>query len=1470
MFDSPIKKMAPDIQLMNSTNKEINYYRRLINITNSGSALTNEIICIKIDHQFLVSRGQSNETFNDLRVYDTNGVTPLSFWVDSPFYNWTKIFVKVPSISASSTKTISIEYGNPTLDNLSNLADVFATATSPNSIFNSQKCKVWVKASDPFPDLRHEDGIYSPSPYFRTLTKFLRNHANIKQSFIGNTLGDNAEDGNLPLWSRDLTTDEQYFAFENQGTASFMTFKTDFPLVTQIPAGSDYEVYLVEKTTIYKNNGIIFATDASLVGDNGVQMFTNSSGFYAFGGFATFAGATLGTTSQKRLLTGVCDRNNDAGLGSSAIRLRANRVTVATNTTTGTSPAVSARIKYGARGEFLDDQEYWDGHLYESLVFAPNLDALDRAVVEKYLSLKHNIATSGYPTVSVGEEVEIPDPRTWTSYYPFVLDYSVNQNLDKGFYGLAQTLVTCNVQNMFDKCVAVGIENWSSSTLDQTSKVVGTYSRLFTATTTGISDTATIERLDGSNNIHRLDQWNYTNEVEPTTYTSTDDDFILIDLFLTNPSAVNQATSYIRFTNTSGTLAKTALFNKSLNSISTRTTLKIRKSDFTNTAGSPTWLQVSQKAIIYIATTSGTTDVYHCNWKLQIDKTRLFRLNDQIRIVNNVYNGSTWVSDQVFEGIISQRNLDTEDWNFEALPIIENNYKKTFNELESTPTRYFLVQDNFLDRSNILQKNVLIDGNEFLSVVRQDPEGFSTQWVFGSNIQYNGFVKNKQGVISQGATSVTYNSNTNADIISDFQPLPSSLKHGHNVELGVYLRLANGAKSNFDKIEIQWYNSSFTNISNNTSGSLLLTSNWSKFSISATVPFGSAHFKIKLPSAMNGATLEIDKPYLTSLMSPSTVWNTQYNGTTAYSNINVTNNSGSQITMECWYKGTVPRSIFRQQNGAGQWIILSWQSSPTDYRCILSNDGGTAGLNWPATLYNNQWHHIAMTWQQNTTNGFKIYFDGVLHAQRNSTNTALPNIGVNHQMMCYFDGSLRSEFGSGHIRNARIWSNIRTQSQLQDFMFKDVVGNETGLRYADDYRNRGNVRLDKTGNFTTTDVNTEPNFTDPVFISSAQTKTSYEPIDYNDTGGFGGRLLRMNSLFVPRPNNVISHNYKFTKAGKSTAFIFTSKSINEIYQTLIANQLGMLFTNSKGVVTTKSIYENIIDTNWDVEIADNLIYEVKSLYNEYNVINSFIFANNSAFLPVQDERRSNRFYDYAGGGAAIPLNSTSNYVSLDTDYTKSSDVFGFTPTQVYVLGSHVDAGYLFVEDVTDPTSIVTTFQKNKFMLDNDFWLVIENGSSSNAYPYALSGNALNMQIFNPRANIDIDWRRITQDNNVQIFDNETPTSLSVGDVIKMENKKVKGQQIIFDNEFVTGGLGGSSLAPYEYNGLYSMSSILNFLTGEVEFIEYTIQYIPNIEIGVKIKANDKNRNSIVGVVTQKNVYYSSGEYLIDLIILKIA
>ena len=98
-------------------------YRRAITINNTSNSntLSNYQVLVTLDTASLISAGKMQSTGADIRFTDSDGLTSLSYWIESGINtSSTRIWVKVPSIPASSTKTIYIYYGNPSATGLSN------------------------------------------------------------------------------------------------------------------------------------------------------------------------------------------------------------------------------------------------------------------------------------------------------------------------------------------------------------------------------------------------------------------------------------------------------------------------------------------------------------------------------------------------------------------------------------------------------------------------------------------------------------------------------------------------------------------------------------------------------------------------------------------------------------------------------------------------------------------------------------------------------------------------------------------------------------------------------------------------------------------------------------------------------------------------------------------------------------------------------------------------------------------------------------------------------------------------------------------------------------------------------------------------------------------------------------------------------------------------------------------------------
>ena len=86
----------------------------IIDNTSNNTAQTDMQIMLKVNTQSIISAGHMRSDCGDIRFSDSDGCTPISSWIESNRNtNNTFIWVKVPSIPASSSYTIYMYYGSP-------------------------------------------------------------------------------------------------------------------------------------------------------------------------------------------------------------------------------------------------------------------------------------------------------------------------------------------------------------------------------------------------------------------------------------------------------------------------------------------------------------------------------------------------------------------------------------------------------------------------------------------------------------------------------------------------------------------------------------------------------------------------------------------------------------------------------------------------------------------------------------------------------------------------------------------------------------------------------------------------------------------------------------------------------------------------------------------------------------------------------------------------------------------------------------------------------------------------------------------------------------------------------------------------------------------------------------------------------------------------------------------------------------
>ncbi|MDP1726631.1 MAG: DUF2341 domain-containing protein [Bacteroidota bacterium] len=103
-----------------------NIYTTTFNVVNTGPALTNKTVKVLVNTQQLIGQGQMQSNGSDIR-FGASCCTLYSYWIDSLTFNTssTAIWVRIPTLAASSTFSLKMFHGSSTLTSLSNFNTTF-------------------------------------------------------------------------------------------------------------------------------------------------------------------------------------------------------------------------------------------------------------------------------------------------------------------------------------------------------------------------------------------------------------------------------------------------------------------------------------------------------------------------------------------------------------------------------------------------------------------------------------------------------------------------------------------------------------------------------------------------------------------------------------------------------------------------------------------------------------------------------------------------------------------------------------------------------------------------------------------------------------------------------------------------------------------------------------------------------------------------------------------------------------------------------------------------------------------------------------------------------------------------------------------------------------------------------------------------------------------------------------------------
>lgn len=225
-----------------------------------------------------------------------------------------------------------------------------------------------------------------------------------------------------------------------------------------------------------------------------------------------------------------------------------------------------------------------------------------------------------------------------------------------------------------------------------------------------------------------------------------------------------------------------------------------------------------------------------------------------------------------------------------------------------------------------------------------------------------------------------------------------------------------------------------------TSGTLNTTNVFAKLSNSATTA-SSGNFTVESTGAISKtvtATVNTDNAL-------------DFDGQNDYINIGQPLAAGSSYTIEAWVK----------YDGSTSAMNIVSSNKNVFY---ISNNKLTAGVNGPSgsgggswahvqntnNLPANKWTHVAVAFDD-PTKSIKLYQNGVLVAT-GSTSSSTYTLDVNEPLYIGSHSNNSSlnyspvSFFKGNMDEVRIWNTVLDASTIQNNMYKELAGNESGLK----------------------------------------------------------------------------------------------------------------------------------------------------------------------------------------------------------------------------------------------------------------------------------------------------------------------------------------------------------------------------------------------------------------------------------------
>jgi len=673
-----------------------NFYRRSITLNNTGKSVkTNYYITVQLPAEDWYHQHKINDYFSSLRVYDSDGVTPLKFYLETWRTNTAVLFIKIPSLPDSS-KTIYIEYGNNSL--YSQSIDVLNSHQEDFFDFSSQDLKYWYSANSWRRDF---DGLNPQGVVAQNWTN------KVNDQKFGMFFSSNFPTHNYPLSAVSINNLE-VIRFNNSGMAialgedavvdhSSFYFATVFRSTSTFPSGS-YNSFFGGKAGSLE----IRITPARQID----VILTNTS---------VLATSTLTITDNTDTILEVWLRKT--GGNNFDVNFRINGVL---ETVSGSNSNVNSidgfnRIASTERTQTRTFDDSYTGDIAE-FIFSENKntlafeDVLFRDSIYKYLNAKYKIVGSDFPIVTLNSETAISQNiEDGFLAYNSTANWNIERKIENQVSGIESSANSLSISKVFDKIVVSGSENFDNSTIDKNYKLSSKISQSYNSTNSSPFTTCDFRLFEGSENLHRLDKFSITDVIDSSLYNSNDEDYISLELNIPDFTLIDKTNSLIEF----GDSTFTNYYSSNLENVNLKDSLQkifIKKKDFA-LIGSLTWQNATHFRTKILSSSNQT--IYFGNGRLVANYTQLIKSGDSIILGDYVSLDNSSFSSLNSQYCITTSNFISENFlEIKSNNILDQFLNSKFGDLpgfiqDGKP--FYSLTQNLLDSSESGVKNLLLN-----------------------------------------------------------------------------------------------------------------------------------------------------------------------------------------------------------------------------------------------------------------------------------------------------------------------------------------------------------------------------------------------------------------------------------------------------------------------------------------------------------------------------------------------------------------------------------------------------------------------------------------------------------------------------------------------------------------------------------------------------------------------------------------